>query len=123
MNRSFVESEAEIDLDSARGLPEATPQWIIVRCGEDDRSLMPTADLARFLEDHEANTIQFMEIPAQRHEVAAIYMQASLQEARVILEELGAEAMYVRRQIAPLTYRTFGVLLRQDIESSYAMWR
>jgi CIC family chloride channel protein len=72
MNRSFVESEAEIELDSARGLLEATPQWIIVRCGEDDRTLMPAADLARFLEDHEANTIQFMEIPAQRRELATI---------------------------------------------------
>ena len=123
MNRSFVESEAEVDLESARGLLEATPQWIIVRSGEDNRTLLPAADLARFLEDHEASTIQLMEIPAQRRELATIHMQASLQEARVILEESGAEAVYVRRQIAPLTYRTFGVLLRQDVESSYAMRR
>jgi chloride channel protein, CIC family len=46
-----------------------------------------------------------------------------MQEARVALEKSGAEAVYVRRQIAPLTYRTFGVLLRQDVESSYAMRR
>ena len=123
MNRSFVESEAEISLESARGLLEATPQWIIVHSEEDNRALLPAADLARFLEDHEARTIQLMEIPAQRRELATIHMQASLQEARVILEESGAEAVYVRRQIAPLTYRTFGVLLRQDVESSYAMRR
>ncbi len=123
MNRSFVESEAEISLESARGLLEATPQWIIVHSEEDNRALLPAADLARCLEDHEARTIQLMEIPAQRRELATIHMQASLQEARVILEESGAAAVYVRRQIAPLTYRTFGVLLRQDVESSYAMRR
>lgn len=63
MNCRFMESETEVDLDSARSLLEATPQWIDVRRGEDDRTLRPAPDCARFLEDHEANTIQLMEIP------------------------------------------------------------
>jgi hypothetical protein len=50
-------------------------------------------------------------------------MQASMQEARVALEDSGVEALFVRRQIAPMTYRTFGVLRRQDVESSYALRR
>jgi CIC family chloride channel protein len=121
MNRNFVESAAEVDLESARRLLEGTPQWIIVRSDEDSRNLLPAADLARFLQDHDADSINLLEIPARRRELVAIHMQASMQEARVALEDSGVEAMYVRRQIAPLTYRTFGVLLRQDVESSYAM--
>ena len=100
-----------------------TPQWIIVRSSDENRNLLPAADLARFLEDHEAENIDLMEIPAHRREIVPIHMQASLQEARVVLEDSDAEAIYVRRQIAPLTYRTFGLLLRQDVESNYVLRR
>lgn len=121
MNRNFVESEAEIELAVARSLLEGTPQWIIVRSGEDSRTLLPASDLARFLEEHEVDKVGLMEIPAQRRELAPVHMQASMQEARAALEDSGAEALFVRRLIAPLTYRNFGVLLRQDVESSYVM--
>lgn len=123
MNRNFVESEAVVDLESARALLGQTPQWIIVRSADDNRNLLPAADLARFLEEHEAHSIDLMEIPARRREIVAIHVQSSMQEARIALQESNAEAVYVRRQIAPLTYRTFGVLLRQDVESSYGLRR
>jgi len=123
MNRNFVESEADIDLEAARGLLAGTPQWIIVLDGDENRSLLPASDLARFLTDHDPDTVHLMEIPAQRRELAPIHMQASMQEARVALEDFGVEALFVRRQIAPLTYRIFGVLRRQDVESSYALRR
>jgi CIC family chloride channel protein len=123
MNRSFVESQPLIELEHARTLLSETPQWVIVRNDEDNRSLLPAADLARFLEDHVVDRLDLMAIPARRREIVAGHMQVSLQEARVALEDSGAEAIYVRRQIAPLTYRTFGVLLRQDVESSYALRR
>jgi len=119
MNRSFVESPADVDLGAARALLVGTPQWIIVRDDADVRTLLPAADLARFLEDHEVETVRLLEIPAQRRDLAAIHMQASMQEARVALEQGNTEALFVRRQIAPLNYRTFGVLLRRDVESSY----
>jgi CIC family chloride channel protein len=121
MNRNFVESGAEVDLEAARTLLAGTPQWIIVREGDDNCTLLPASDLARFLEDHDPEIVQLMEIPAQRRELAPIHMQASMQEARVALEDFGVEALFVRRQIAPLTYRIFGVLRRQDVESSYAL--
>lgn len=123
MSRSFIESEAETDLETARGLLKDTPQWIIVRGDNDVRTLLPATDLARFLEDHEGDTVRLLELPALRRELAPVHMQASMQEARVVLEDSGAEALFVRRQIAPLTYRIFGVLLRQDVESSYVIRR
>ena len=94
-----------------------------MRSADDNRNLLPAADLARFLEEHEAHSIDLMEIPARRREIVAIHVQSSMQEARIALQESNAEAVYVRRQIAPLTYRTFGVLLRQDVESSYGLRR
>jgi len=31
------------------------------------------------------------------------------------------DALYVRRQQAPMTFRTFGVVLRDDVEAGYAL--
>jgi H+/Cl- antiporter ClcA len=121
MNRRFIESGIEVDVAAARKLLADTPQWIIVRGKKDERTLLPAADLARFLEDHEVATVNLLKIPAQRRQLAPIHMQASLQEARVTLEQSNAEALYVRRQIAPVNYRTFGILLRRDVESNYAI--
>lgn len=121
MNRRFVESGVEVDLDTARALLADTPQWIIVRGDKDERTLLPAADLARFLEEHTVELVDLLRIPAQRRQLAPIHMQASLQEARVALDQSNAEALYVRRQIAPVNYRTFGVLLRRDVESNYAI--
>ena len=121
MNRSFVESEQDVELAAARELLSGTPQWIIVRTEKDSRVLLPASDLARFLEDHDVEIVKLLELPAQRRQLAPIHMQASMQEARVALKEAEVEALYVRRLIAPMNYRIFGVLLRRDVESSYAI--
>jgi hypothetical protein len=121
MNRSFVETGPDITQADARDLLRSTPHWIIVRQEDESRSLLPASDLARFLADHDPDAVQLMEIPAQRLQLAAIHLQATMQQARVALGEVGAEALYVRRLIAPLTYRTDGILLQQDIEASYKL--
>lgn len=123
MNRNFVESIVEVTIDQARTLLSDTPQWIVVRRDDDSRSLLPASDLARFLEEHDSEMVNLLAIPAQRRELAPIHMQASMQEARTTLEQDNVEALFVRRQIAPLNFRIFGVLLRQDVESSYTMRR
>lgn len=121
MNRQFVESEAIITIEVARELLADTPQWVIIRDDGDIRTLLPAADLARYLETAEDEKVGLLEIPAQRRELVPIHLEASMQQARVALAEAGVDALYVRRQIAPLSFRTFGVLSRQDVESSYAI--
>ncbi|MFP6780205.1 MAG: chloride channel protein, partial [Gammaproteobacteria bacterium] len=121
MNRQFVETEADVPLDKARELLIETPQWIIIRDDEDVRTLLPASDLARYLDTADDDDIHLLDIPAQRSELAPIHLEASMQQARVVLAEGGVDALYVRRQIAPLSFRTFGVLSRQDVESCYAI--
>ena len=121
MNRQFVETEADVPLDKARELLIETPQWIIIRDDEDVRTLLPASDLARYLDTADDDDIHLLDIPAQRSELAPINLEASMQQARVALAEGGVDALYVRRQIAPLSFRTFGVLSRQDVESCYAI--
>ena len=44
-------------------------------------------------------------------------------EARELLLSKDADALYVRRPAAPMSFRTFGVLRREEVESAYEFRR
>ena len=75
------------------------------------------------VEEHTAATVHHLEIPARRLQLIPLHMQVSMHAARVALAGSGVDALFVRRPIAPLNYRTCGVLLRLDVESSYTLRR
>jgi H+/Cl- antiporter ClcA len=98
------------------------PRWIVISEGNKPVSLMPAADLARYLKDEEQEEIiDLNDIPAQRREMSAIDFQASLQEAHETLNSTGAEALYVIRRTIPGIDRVYGVLTRSELERSYTM--
>ena len=129
MNRSFVELDEEIASERIESILSDTPQWIIIRTEDEKRLLLPAGDLARVLEQAKElaeelpETLNLTKIPGQRMSITGIHLQASMHEARTVLEREGAEALYVRRPIAPMTDRTFGVILRADIQQSYTLHR
>ncbi len=77
------------------------------------------ADLARYCaaEDDASQDIDLGAIPGERFDLRPVLLEASLFEAREIMLNEGVEALFVRRPLAPLTFRTFGVLLRADIDA------
>ena len=121
MNRNFVECDETIAADAVADLLAETPQWIIIRRDDGRRTLLPASDLARLVADDPPPEIALLEIPAQRMEMSSVHLQATLHEARKILDESGVDAAFVVRPIAPLTDRTFGVVVRGDIEGSYSL--
>lgn len=129
MNRSFVELDEEIASERIESILSDTPQWIIIRTEDEKRLLLPAGDLARVREQAKESaeelpeTLNLTKIPGQRMSITGIHLQASMHEARTVLEREGAEALYVRRPIAPMTDRTFGVILRADIQQSYTLHR
>lgn len=122
MNRSFERAARVLPNEEARELLKRGPQWLIVE--EDDLIrplLLRAADVAHFLEADPDADVDLLAIPGERLELAPVNMEATLFEAREVLRDQGVEALYVRRLIAPLSYRTFGVVRRQDVEEGYAM--
>ncbi len=98
------------------------PRWILVREDSKPVSIMPAADLARYLESGDgSDTIDLMEIPAARGEIQPIEFQATLQEALDALNRHDIEALYVARTTAPGITRIYGVLTRKEIERSYSI--
>jgi len=130
MNRSFEQAGRHLARAEAIALLQRGPHWIIVEQSEGRQLLLRAAELARFLEadgasveggDGEGEAIDLVAMPAERLELCPVHLQATLHEAREIMNREAVDALYVRRQQAPMTFRTFGVVLRDDVEAGYAL--
>ena len=121
MNRNIEQAERHVDAPSARELLVRGPQWVVVENAGKGAFLLRAADLARYCASDGAvdEMIDLAAVPAERLEARPVHLQATLLEAREIMNRETVEALYVQRPVAPMTYRVFGVLLRADLESSY----
>ncbi|WP_275100015.1 chloride channel protein [Sedimenticola hydrogenitrophicus] len=121
MHRRFARPERRLSRDQAERLLRDAPEWLLIHGEAGPVSLMPALDLVRYLKteaEPDAPEIDLLAIPAQRSEVAPIYLQATLQEALTLLDS-GAEALYVERMTAPGIRHIYGVLTREQVESAY----
>ncbi len=133
MDRDTESLPAQVTLDKVHVVLDRSPRWIVVI--DDDKkplALMPTADLAHaYLEltqyprddgpphDKLPQTLNLMEIPAKRKQLAPISLQANLQEALDTLQQTGAEALYVYRYGTAGAPHIYGILTRSLIEETY----
>jgi len=129
MDKSILRIERHLTTEEARKALKAEPKWLVVEGSNGPTSLLPAVDLARYLEDHDEVTadkdaeqpksIDLMDIPANRRDIAPVQYQATLEEALQEFETTSAEALYVQRHVAPMIQRIYGVVLKSDIESYY----
>jgi hypothetical protein len=122
MNKSYLRTAAVVDREAAISLLQQKPSWLIIDGEKEPRALLRAADLANYLEADEASrpeTVDLMEIPGRRYDIAPIHLQATLQEALDTLNNSSADALYVQRQTAPGIHRVYGILTRDMIESAY----
>ncbi|MCK5886756.1 MAG: chloride channel protein, partial [Alcanivorax sp.] len=129
MERNILRTERALTLEEAKKALKSEPKWLLVEGSNGPTALLPAVDLARFLEDAEKQaaeegtelpeSIDLMEIPANRRDVAPVQYQATLEEALQQFDSTQAEALYVQRHVAPMIQRVYGVVLQTDIESYY----
>ncbi|TNE73116.1 MAG: chloride channel protein [Gammaproteobacteria bacterium] len=129
MDRSIMRTERHLTVDEARKALKAEPKWLIVEGSNGPTALLPAVDLARYLEDTDQqvaeqeielpDSVDLMDIPANRRDLAPVQYQATLEEALNEFEASNAEALYVQRHVAPMIQRVYGVVLKSDIESYY----
>jgi hypothetical protein len=119
MNRSFVQSVAQVTRTEAQQMLGHSPEWIVIRDSESHLALMPAVELVRHLEGETDGPINLLEIPAQRFELAPLRMQATLQEALERLEQSSADALYIEWFDRQHYWRIQGILTREQIESAY----
>jgi CIC family chloride channel protein len=129
MDRSILRTERHLTVEEARKVLKSEPKWLVVEGSNGPTALLPAVDLARYLEDTEKlvaeeeieppESVDLMDIPANRRDVAPVQYQATLEEALDQFDATNAEALYVQRHVAPMIQRVYGVVLKTDIESYY----
>ncbi|MDX1456538.1 MAG: chloride channel protein [Marinobacter sp.] len=129
MERSVTRVQRNLSLDDCRQALQSEHKWLVVEGSSGPTALMPAVDLARYLEDMEEEcreagkempeTVDLVNIPANRRDLAPVQYQATLEEALQVFHDSKAEALYVQRHIAPMIQRIYGVVLKSDIESYY----
>jgi CIC family chloride channel protein len=133
MTRQFCRADRTLVYEEAKALLRQEPKWILINNNDGKpTSLLPTVDLAHYLEEHEQSFLEaeqhpikerllvdLFEIPAQRKEVSSLYFQATLQETLDRFSEAKTDALYVERTSAPMVTRVLGVVTRADVENYY----
>lgn len=129
MNKNIISHHRHIPMQEAADLLLNKPEWIILLEDRTPISLLPAADLARFLAEHpplgenegneDIEVLDLLSIPGRRREIRPIHRQATLQEALDTLHQYHIEALYVERVHAPMITSVMGIVTRQDIENFY----
>ncbi|MFO8140925.1 MAG: chloride channel protein [Marinobacter sp.] len=129
MDRSILRTERVLTPEEARKALKSEPKWLLVEGSNGPTALLPAVDLARHLEDtarqvaeegiEPPESVDLMDIPANRRDIAPVQYQATLEEALNAFDSSHAEALYVQRHVAPMIQRVYGVVLKSDIESYY----
>jgi len=140
MERKMAVHEKLISYQQAEQVLRDTPRWILITEDKVPISLMAANDLARYIVESEAEEvarkeraeadgeefvsreseqIDLLRIPADRQDIASIYLQGTLEEALDTMDRESVDAVYIFRTTAPLTDKIYGVLTRKVIESHY----
>jgi CIC family chloride channel protein len=132
MERNIVSLPPMVTVAEARSALLDTPAWIVVEGPHGPYFVLNPMDLERHLESlgpaglagklptvltrdpaHEQANIDLKDIPAMRLDVVSIDFQATLREAWERLQRGNAEALCIRRVLAPMVAPTLGVLTRE----------
>jgi CIC family chloride channel protein len=99
------------------------PRWIIVETAPGDiRCVLSASDLSTYLAIQIENgrdddgAVNLLKIPAMRKDVATVDHRATVDEARLALARVDAEALCVRRTSAPMVDAVLGVITQPDID-------
>jgi len=122
MERNFVHVNHMVSRKLVEEILAKTPQFILVDRDNEVTVLMPTIELAKYMEISAAqgsSDIDLLTIPGERWQVASVPMKANLQEAFELMDSAAHEALYVETTMRFGERRIFGVLSRHMVENAY----
>jgi hypothetical protein len=132
MNKSFVICDPSLSLGQAEALVSQPSIWLVVKNTDTDTDtdalqLIPTAELARWLESAELSAmqatdrLQFAEMDLASYASIEIDSLASLHEANNRLRSAEAEALVVVPVITSEAKPVLGVITKTNILNYYGM--
>ena len=127
MDRDFINCDRRKYYDELRKLLERQANWLLIDEIEGKKFLIRPADVAHYLEQAPMEElslerpVDLLKIPAKRLELTPIHSRANLYEAQMLLQQTGADALYVSRSGAPLLSSATGIVTKHAIASHYQL--
>lgn len=118
MDSNFIVWPQHIKYADAQDIAAGKLSWIVVERDGQPVSLIATEDLSARLSSLPDSDLDLMAIDLPQRQIAPINFQATLHEARDILNSTASQALYIQRQNAPNGRRIFGVLTREALEQA-----
>jgi len=121
MTRAFVRTPHLLRRNAAQELLQKEPEWLVIEKDDQPVSLMPSAELAKFLTMNQHDEIDLLRMPGQRSDSVAVGIRDTLQLALERMDELHLDVLYVGQKSPAEKGRTIihGIVTRQMIETYY----
>ena len=124
MDANPVRAERKVDLQQARQLAGSSGEWLLIRDKDQPKATLARADLALYLEQQPENSgesedkewVDLLAIPAQRHDLSTLSVQATLKEALDCLNEHNCDALCILGH----NDQPIGLLLRSAIDHHFS---
>ena len=119
MKQNITSCPAQLSRQQADEILQLQPQWLLLQPSDKPAYILPGADLARHLQSRDYEVIDFDLLPANRRNVIAIDLRATLQEGLEQLRKQRCDALYVIDQDSADSQQALGIVTREDIEEHY----
>ncbi len=119
MERSFVRVHHDISRGEAQLLVQKQPDWIIIEDEQKPIAIMQVADLVQNLSISQNDSIDLLEIPADRKDAVVVHIRSTLQQALDIMEDYQINVLYVGQSDNIDTGMIYGIIRREKIEAYY----
>ena len=121
MSRSFVRITHQIRRNQAQSLLQKEPEWMVIEVENSPVALMPSVDLAQYLNMNQQDEIDLLQIPGQRQDSVAIGIRDTLQVALDTMDQHSLDVLYIgqKGRAGDSKYEVNGVVTRHMIESHY----
>ncbi|RLA43320.1 MAG: chloride channel protein [Gammaproteobacteria bacterium] len=128
MTSDFIAHSRYLPQSDGKTLLQSHPEWVAIADIDGDRQnekyLLRAADLSRYLQtleqqpEHE-QTVDLLEIPAERWRLYPIHPRATLHEAMKLIRQKNGYAVYVTQAIPALTPDIAGIITQERIDRYY----
>jgi len=124
MDISFLSSDHCPTLGTLRTLLQHHPRWLVVDGLENEKFLLAAADMAAYVDslDHTLcpnEPIDLLEAPGRKWLMEPVSQQASLFDAKQLMDRKMSDAIYIERQASPVLSPVLGILTREHISNYY----
>ncbi len=121
MSQDIICVSQELDRQTITNRFQRVPQWVVIEEDYEPKSVLRGVDLINYIEAKEDNeeTIDLMEIPGKRLQVACIDLRATLAKARETFQDENAEAICVVHWNRRSQRHCYGVIVRDTFEDLY----